>query len=608
MNTRAKIAAAFALTSTLTASAFLAARRPAPAAPPPVAAATAATAAPARAASLPPRRWTVGESFVYEITASRAVSAGAGQAFNAALTARFAVTVAARDDKGLTLRAELRDPRFASAAAGDRAVTAALVAPFYARALPSGEILSFAFAKGTPAEAAGLLEDLLAGLEVVSPGAPLPLWRVKERDATGEYEAVYARTAGGVHKSKEAYLRARGAGGFTALPGVYTVTSSIDITLDASGWPRAVAGDESLDIDVLTSRFTSKGQTRARLLTVEMRPDLAGEPDRSALSSDEESAAAGFEGARRDAEENLIAGRSFKDIAATFHAPEVQKRNDAMVAMGALFRHDPRAAAEAREAVLHGGLDGEQVARTTAALGAAGTPEAQRALGEIIQSPDADSEKALHAVVALGATDHPLPENDEVLRKAMASGVDDVASAAALAAGSTIRTHNTEGSADTGEAVAGLASSLAGAQSTEATRTYLLALGNSGDPRALSAIEPYLSSPDVDLRVAAVTALRHIPGDRADADILAAMADTSYLVRRAAVDTIAFRPGASLVEAAEGLLRKDPEESVRVAVLSAIYPRHEAVTSVMESIAWAADNDPARKVREAAKQFLNLED
>ena len=57
-----------------------------------------------------------------------------------------------------------------------------------------------------------------------------------------------------------------------------------------------------------------------------------------------------------------------------------------------------------------------------------------------------------------------------------------------------------------------------------------------------------------------------------------------------------------------GLLHEDPEETVRLAILSVLYPRHEAEPSVMEAIAWAAESDPARKVRETAKRFLVLED
>ncbi|MFT3767108.1 MAG: HEAT repeat domain-containing protein [Minicystis sp.] len=570
-------------------------------------AAPTAAATPARAPALPARRWTVGESFVYEVVAGRAVSTGEkGQGFDATLTATLAITVAGHDDKGVQLRAELRAPRFDAGAAPGTVTPESLTRPFYVTALPSGELGPFSFAKGTPAEVVGLLKGLMASLQVVAPGAPLAAWSTTERDATGEYEARYTRTNAGVHKEKRAYLRANGAAGLRALPGKYAVTSSIDFTVDDAGWPRTLAEEESLDLEVAAIHVVSKSRTRAKLVAVEVAANVAP-PDPASLESDVESEAAGFARARVNAERGLVAGRGFKDIAAAFRAPEVQKRNDAMVAMGALFRLDPGATVDAREALLHGQLDGESAARTAAALGSAGTPEAQGALRAIMASPDADSTRMMQAAVALGQSEHQAPENEAALEKAMTSEAHDVAGTATLALGSTIRTRNAENLGDTQGALQTLLDALARATTVDGKRVALLALGNTGDTRALPAIEPYLASPDVDLRIAAVTALRRMPGEQAEKDLQAALADGSYLVRRAAVKAVESLHGVDLGPALAQMIHTEPEVSVRITILSVLYPVTDQVPAAFDAIRWAAENDPSNKVRDAARSFLALE-
>jgi HEAT repeat protein len=572
----------------------------------PAPAATNAATAVESAPRLPVRRWRLGESFEYEITAARAVSVeGKGQGYDATLSAKLALTVVARDDQGITLRAEVHDPRFLSPSGAGRAAGEAMSKPFYVTAKESGELMSFSFATGTPAEVVGLLQGLVTSLQVVSPGLPLATWRATEVDSTGEYEAAYRRTATGVHKAKDAYLRARGATGLRGLPGKYDVSSSIDIQVGEGGWPSAVTETETLGVTVSRMRVISTNRTKATLAGVGMRPELVGAPNAAELQSEVASEAEGFARARKNAEQNLVAGRKYRAIAADFRAPELAKRNDAMVAMGALFRLDPGATAEAGEEILQGKVSGESLARTAAALGAAGTPEAQRVLGQIIASPNMDSSQVVTATVALGQSPHPIDENDEVLKKAMASDANDVASAAAFALGASIRARNAEGLGDTGGALQTLLDGLAQAKTDDERRTFLLALGNTGDPRALDAIEPYLASPSVELRIAAASALRFIPGKRADGDLVSALRDEAYLVRRAAVQAVEPRTETTVIPALTQMLHTEPQETVRLAIVSVIYPRLSSEPSVLDALQWAADSDPSQKVRNAAKQYLD---
>src|SRR5262249_42809556 len=143
--------------------------------------------------------------------------------------------------------------------------------------------------------------------------------------------------------------------------------------------------------------------------------------------------------------------------------------------------------------------DEESKARISTALGAAGTVEAQRALGQVLASPDADSTTQVRAAAALGLSHNQVAENEDVLTDAMSSPASDVNRTAVLALGNSIRAANTEGSFDTSGGLEKLISGLEQAQTLDDKRVYLEALGNTGAPGALPAIVPYLTNAEVEL-------------------------------------------------------------------------------------------------------------
>jgi HEAT repeat protein len=572
---------------------------------------TAPVLAPGGAEALPARRWKEGESFVYEVRAARKVEAASeGQAarvlFDATLDATLELTVVGRDAHAVQLRGQLGKPRFSKGSPQSQDIEAKLQAPFYFEAQPSGAFGAFSFPKGSPAEVVGLLRGIVQSFQLTAPPAALAVWQVTEQDSTGEYQATYTRQAGGVHKSKDAYLRARGVGGLVPLPGEYAVKSSVDMAIDESGWPVSVHEVETLDVAMQKSPLRSTSRTMARRLHVEVKPALVAAVDRRDLETEAQSDAEAFARARKNATQSLVAGRKYRDIAASLGAGESSARNDAMVALSALFRLEPGAADEARDDVLKGQLDDRSVTRTTAALGHAGTPEAQRALAAIIASPDADSSRAAHSLTALGLSKNQLPENESALRAAMKSPSDEVASAATLALGNSIRVRNDEHAGDTASTLQTLTDGLAQAATIEQERLYLLALGNTGDPRALDVLEPYLASPEVELRIAATSALRFIPGERAEKDLVASTADPVHLVRRAAVEAAPFRPVSLLLATLEQLLQTDPDASVRIAIITALHAKAGEDPSALDAIRWAEQHDPLAKVRAIATRYLTL--
>ncbi|APR82433.1 Phycocyanin alpha-subunit phycocyanobilin lyase [Minicystis rosea] len=549
------------------------------------------------------RRFRVGDSFVYAVDAARVVSVGGERKLDAGLHTTLALTLVERDAEGFTVRAELREPKFDTAAPGARDLASALSRPFVFTMRETGEIGSFSFPKGSPPEVIGLLKDLVTSFQMVAPPAPQASWQTTEEDASGEYQASYVKRTGSLHKSKIAYQRARGARGLVPLAGAYEVRSAIDFELDASGWPRAIAEDESLHIKAGTMDVLSTRKTTAKLLAIDHLSKVAT-VDPQSLLPDSVGEAEAFARAKESAAKGLVGGRNFVQIADDLRSDSVSTRNDATVALSALFRLEPEATKGAVDTILHGRLDEESKARISTALGSAGTPEAQRALGSILTSPDADSTAQARAAAALGLSHNQMAENEELLTTAMTSPANDVKSAATLALGNSIRSAGAGGTLDTKGALETLIEGLEQAKSPDEKRVYLEALGNSGDADALSAITPYLTSDELELRTVATFALRFIPGDAVNQLILAATKDGEIAVRSAAVNTVRFRPLAPLRAAIDGLLRHDPSESVRLAIISALNLKRAEDASVDTSIRWALDNDPSEKVRKLAKQVL----
>ena len=340
---------------------------------------------------------------------------------------------------------------------------------------------------------------------------------------------MYTRGEAGVHKVKSKYLRGRGAKGLVPRnDGEYAVQSSNDLVVDGSGWPRSVAEDEALNIELGASKVRAVNKATAKLLAIESRLELVGTMNDAEVESEAVSEAAAFAGSRVQADRGLVGGRTFQVIAADFTSPEADGSSHARARLSALMRLDPS---------------------------------------------------------AVGATDK------------------EVATTATLALGNTVRTVNAA-AGDSSDAVAALLALLQSATDDSQRILCLQALGNTGDARALAAIGPYLTSADTTLRAAATGALKFMVGATADAAIMAAFADKELEVRRAAVGTVALQPIAAVLAALDHLLRTEPEEAIRLAIVNALNMKLHDDKSIADLLGWAAASDPSEKVRELAKQVL----
>ncbi|MFO0590387.1 MAG: HEAT repeat domain-containing protein [Polyangiaceae bacterium] len=562
------------------------------------------------APAIPARQWREGDSFVYDLDTTRGAEISGDdqkqQLLDLHVTGRLTLTVIGKDAASIRLRADLAASQVEARGKEGGEWTNWLSRTFYVTARPSGEIEDLHFAKDTPAPARALLEGVLLSFQVIAPKSPRADWHVLEEDVTGQYRAAYhAEDATTIVKTKTAYVRTKGVGGLAPLRKDmrYGVDSATRFTLDASGWPSAVEEHETLDITAQGAHVTGTVATTAHLRNIESRPEQIG-PFPAGLESESETEATSIERSKKQADANLVGGRTLAQITKELGSAQSKQRNQAQGRLAALLRVDPSQAAGVAANVLHGEGDRNQKLHEIGALGDAGTPEAQRELAKLLRSEET-GDLRMNAAIALGLSKGATEETADALAEAARSPDKKVAGTSILAEGNVVRTMNNAHSGDTGAALQGLVSGLAAASTDEERKVYLEALGNTGDPRAFDAIAPYLTDANAILRATATGALRFMTSSAADAALAKAFGDADLLVRKAAVHTLPFRPIAGVLAAVTGLLEIEPELGIRIEIVKGLSIQIAEDEDVTATVEWAAENDPSAQIRQQAQQILD---
>lgn len=537
----------------------------------------------------------IGTEYVYDVSFAQTVrnETATGSEVAVALDGTWAVAYAGSDDRGLVFRAELRDGTPAVRRGGvdaGAAYTDMLRRPYFFTTTTQGQLLELHFAPELDDVTRTALATLAATFQVSSRSRAAS-WDAVESDGLGDYRARYVR---GVELRRERIGYDRVAGG--SLLTATIVKTGTDIALRGDGWPERVAGNEvtrigTQDVSVVVdATFTIRHRALARGVKPGWHDGLVAAAVYSIAN----------DASRADADRDLVGGASFADLLAELEGiTDGHARGYQFLRIAALFRLDPEAARAAARLVLDGAhADTEGV--VIGALGEAGTPEAQRALHDVLAAPAEDGTR-MRAAVALGLTESPTVDTLAALDRAATHGDGDIAATATLAQGNAALRIRDEQPGASAQQVEALLARLERAVDDGERALLVRALGNTGDPRIVPALDRALAGGSTHLRIAATEALRLVPGAAVDARILARLGDGDGLVRAAAVFASGERDLQVYVAAFDRALRSDRELEVRRSIVALAGARIDELPSLRALVEYAAAHDPDAELRASAR-------
>lgn len=250
-------------------------------------------------------------------------------------------------------------------------------------------------------------------------------------------------------------------------------------------------------------------------------------------------------------------------------------------------------------------LDPDLAGLVLSAAGAAEVAAAQDWLTRLLADPVADAGLRRSAALALFQVRQPTPAllaavSANVTGDAPASLVRDTGE---LLLGALIARAG-------GAAPAGAIEALLGLEARAVRQgglvNWLEALGNAARPEALDPARRHLADAAPAVRIAAVSALRGIPGEAADAALIAVLADRDADVRGRSGEALATRDGPLALAAVTRLLLSEPDAEVRRVTTAAVAGRARTEPDVAALLQRLAASDAAEEVRRLAREALEL--
>lgn len=546
-------------------------------------------------ARMSPRALSAGIEHRYAIAMDHASKPNEGDPFALAVEGEWTLGVVANGDPAITtIRAQLHEPRVRL-----RGVTTPapkLAVPYTFTIGSDGRLLALQFPKDLDPDSRMVLTALAATSQIADGGAAAA-WSSIETDSLGPYEASYTREGSQITKTKVAYRKAPGP---TEPIAVRVLASKTAIALRADGWAESIEQRESLDVGFDKASVAVAGTTTLRHLG-ERRVVALIPLGLEVVAIDAMSTAA-----RDQDDRELLDGATLSDLIYVLNSVRDDGNASAhtYLRMVALFRLDPDAARAAGEQLLGGKLDPRDAQAVIGALGEAGTPVAQQALSKVVDTQAVSSEQRVAGALSLGLTETPLPSTIETLAAAAKSPDPDLSATATLAQGNAAMRLAASDAAAATRQLDELLARLEHAGDVSDRVTLLRALGNTGDPRILPALELALRSPSDVVRAAAAESLRLIPDGRADALIIATLEDGSPIVRTSAVFAAAHRRLDPTAHALAIHAKGDVDSSVRRAIVELAGQRMNELPSLRPIVVHAAERDADADVREIAKKFL----
>jgi hypothetical protein len=274
----------------------------------------------------------------------------------------------------------------------------------------------------------------------------------------------------------------------------------------------------------------------------------------------------------------------------------------------AMIAVHPESSARWGELVLRAGPGSLTMKLVPSALAAVGHEQAQAALVAILKAQAKDPAMFQRIMVVLVQVKTPSPLLESTLQGlALSAASPATAGTAQLALGTVARSLEESSPERAAAIVAWAIQKEQGAASQTLQTHWLLVLGNTGARAALPAIEARLGDKSDPVRAAAVSALRFIDSDQAEALLMQTLAkDAVADVRYAAVAAFNYRSMTKKAfEANREALRGDKAPAVRLAAMNLLWQvrqRHSEVTLLVES---AAANDVDDDIRQAARRLLS---
>jgi hypothetical protein len=451
-----------------------------------------------------------------------------------------------------------------------------LARPFVVELGEDDGVSSVVFARGVSGDARQALRALVAQTQLTRAATgEARRWQAAEEDTTGQYRALYKATSSTeIERRKGPYAQvvsSRGLGP-AADDASYDVDSLTRYRLDGSGAIVEIGLRESLRVvtgaetptlralAILDLRLTEQGRGPVPAVEVGRRERLAS------LTAEAGSDAVHDVKMARGADFPTLLSR-LSEIDRMEAQEGRRAAAKAIPQARAVLRLSPDAAAEAGRVLADPRTSPVTAGILGAALAAAETDEARKALLDLARSDDATARAAgvRHLTLLRNADD----ESVDTLKSLLGDEDASVAGAAGLALGANIRQ---AGGAESSEANASALAELIAryhAASDDATRIHLLyALGNAGD-RAVLPIMVDAIGRGPSLGAAATYGLRFVPGADVDQLFDSLLHKGAEWLRLAAVNAVLVRDRAAWLPRLQALLQGELPEAVRRAIFAA---------------------------------------
>jgi len=551
------------------------------------------------------------------------------------LTSGAEVEVRELPEKSLQFWVRLVEPKFGKDSGGadgqfDQLATE-LKAPFFFT-LPGGKLGEVRGRTGASRFATSILHTIAAAFQFSGPPKPdVARWSTEEVDGTGPYQIEYAvsSTPGELRRTKQSYGTV--TLGKATLPGVDTQLTTVVAKSEGSlslgaGVAGAVPASDLRKVEYREHLTTSMGPTATvhSKTTLELslqrrepaaalkdwaselagtdalNPRQAGSPSTDSFDR-ERIGSFTFDTALRALEtEARNKGTSAKEDS-TLAKASVQAASAAFSAMTALLRTQPSLIAQAVQRIRANSPAANLLLDT---LGSAASPQAQQALVSVMNDAKLSESIRRAAAFSLIRTPTPTPDTLQALKEHTKGGPLKVHALYGL--GTMSRHLREAGNTSESGAIVGMLVDLLGkAESPSAQVHVLRGVANSGDPSALEAVKPWLSSAVAKVRAAAVSALRLMPGEAVERLLAEQFKGNNPEAQLAAIDAMIVRePSTLLAKAlAEGAANAEkPATRLRaVGLLQKWLPRHPELLPALKEI---EKDDVNPHVREAATLAL----